>query len=604
MRVARVETNRTCNQNCAFCRARRPADERAFIVTSAVRARITDAVAVAGDEIVLTGGEPTLRRDLPALVAHAKALGARRVVIETNGALVDASLARALAAAGLDVARVHLPAWGAALDAITRDPGGADATARALLALHEAGVRLEISAPVLRDNVDTIASLPDALAASGVPVDALVLGVPTEAPDRSTLVPLAEATRAIERVEEAARRAGITVRMSADASIPPCLFDRPARVAHLFSLTPGGAERADHVHPPACEACRVRDRCPGVPASAASTAVRPIGEDRVRRRLSVISTIDEQIARELYQEDLYRRDGGEIVPARIVRVRFQCNQACEFCFVSTHLPAPSASAVHDAIVDIARRGGIVVLSGGEPTLDPRLEEWVRLARAEGAVEVELQTNAIRLADDGRARALAAAGLDQAFVSLHGSRAEVGDAVTSAPGTWERTVRGIDALVAAGVRTRLNFVFCEKNREDFPRVVELVAERWPGAVLVVSFVAPSTDVVPRTPELVPRYTDVMPSLVRGLERARELGVAIDGFESMCGIPLCLVPGEIAKEWSRLAAIPEGFDRGEMADAEACRACALRTRCFGLRRGYAELHGTSELRPVQIGSTPAR
>ena len=43
---------------------------------------------------------------------------------------------------------------------------------------------------------------------------------------------------------------------------------------------------------------------------------------------------------------------------------------------------------------------------------------------------------------------------------------------------------------------------------------------------------------------------------------------------------------------------GFDRGEFVRAPACGRCDLATRCFGVRRSYAELHGTDELRPVVL------
>jgi MoaA/NifB/PqqE/SkfB family radical SAM enzyme len=285
-------------------------------------------------------------------------------------------------------------------------------------------------------------------------------------------------------------------------------------------------------------------------------------------------------------------------------VNFRCNQACHFCFVSTHLPTASEASVEAAIVEIAEAGGVVVLSGGEPTLNPRILDYVTLARTHGASEVELQTNAIRLGqaagqaaleDAPLAQSLADRGVDQAFISLHGSRAAISDAVTDAPGTFDKTVLGIDAWVKTGKSTRINFVFCRENATDFVSYVELVADRWPSAVIIVSFVAPSTDMVPRTTQLIPRYAEVLPELARGIARATELGVAVGGFESMCGIPLCLVPSELAAH-AELAAIPDGFDGGEFVKAEACEQCALSERCFGVRRGYAELYGTEEFRPV--------
>ena len=56
--TARVYTNETCNQNCAFCDRRAPRERPEFVARSAVEARIDAADA---ETLVLTGGEPTLR---------------------------------------------------------------------------------------------------------------------------------------------------------------------------------------------------------------------------------------------------------------------------------------------------------------------------------------------------------------------------------------------------------------------------------------------------------------------------------------------------------------------------------------------------------------
>jgi len=65
--------------------------------------------------------------------------------------------------------------------------------------------------------------------------------------------------------------------------------------------------------------------------------------------------------------------------------------------------------------------------------------------------------------------------------------------------------------------------------------------------------------------------------------------------MCGLPLCLVPeNERAAVASK--AIAPSVGAGEFVKAEACTHCAETYRCFGVRRGYAELHGTTELRAI--------
>ena len=74
--------------------------------------------------------------------------------------------------------------------------------------------------------------------------------------------------------------------------------------------------------------------------------------------------------------------------------------------------------------------------------------------------------------------------------------------------------------------RLNFVFCQANREEFPAFIDFVAGRWPVGTsptdirIVFSFVGSHTDVVPRSRALIPSFTEIMPSLLAGLTRARE------------------------------------------------------------------------------------
>lgn len=597
VRSERVLTNLRCNQNCTFCTSRRPADDPTFIRKSAVEERIHDAVASGAREVVLTGGEPTLRRDLAQLIAHARAAGAERVVLETNATLVDGA---ELSRAGLDRVLVNLAGTGEWLDEVTRDPGGFAASVRGIEALLVAGIVVDVQAAIVRSTLDHLAELPEFLRARfGDGVRTLYLVLPTSSPDERELVDWDTAGRIVREVEARARVVALPLKIAPGSGPAPCVHGRDPRIAHVYSLTAGGRARADHVQLPPCRECLVRDRCSGIPSDVVrrfgTPTMTPVGTDRGRRRLSLISTVDEQIARELVTPNRYRDPIYGDVSEDVIRVVFQCNQACRFCFVSTHLPAAGNDAIEAAIRAAGARGHRVTLSGGEPTLHPDLVGYVRLAKSVSKLPVLLQTNAIRLADQALAMELAEAGLDEAFVSLHGATAAVSDAITGAPGTFDKTVRGLDQLAKAGVALQINFVICQANVHELSQWVELLALRWPRAFANVSFVAPSTDMVPREHALIPRYEEVLPRLAAAVTLAESKGVAIGGFESMCGIPLCLVPSSIDRYFD-LAEVPPGFDAGEFVKPSACQSCALASRCYGIRRGYVELHGEGELRPV--------
>ena len=87
-----VNLTRRCNLACAHCymdaetRLAGGQDE----MTSDEVKRILDDIASKSNEtmVVLTGGEPSLRRDLESLVSHGSDLGLT-IVIGTNGVLLD-----------------------------------------------------------------------------------------------------------------------------------------------------------------------------------------------------------------------------------------------------------------------------------------------------------------------------------------------------------------------------------------------------------------------------------------------------------------------------------------------------------------------------------
>lgn len=593
-RTLRVFTNETCDLRCEFCDRRRDRERPELAGGSALRQRLLEAFEARADTLVLTGGEPTLRKDLPRLVAWMRARTEATLILETHGAHLDVD-----ALGDLDVVRVHLPAWGERLDAFTGRTGVGEAVRETLRRLDASPIAFETATPVVAANLHDVETLPDMLAELGVRPQRLWFGVPTASPVPDSLAALPKATAAAARFVRAARRAELPVALDPAAFVPPCTFEHPAMLAHVFALNRGAASRTGFTHVDACERCSIRERCPGIQRGFEHHA-RALESSALRRRLTVIGTPEAQIQRELVTHEVYRRPDGTSVPAAIVRTNFRCNQSCTFCFVSTHLPDPPDADVRTAIDAIAAKRGSVALSGGEPTLNPRLAEYVRYAKAAGVAEVELQTNATRMARDDLAQTLASAGVDRAFVSLHGLDAQTSDRVTEAPGTFAQTVAGIDALARTSIALRLNFVLCQLNYRQFPAFVRMVGTRWPQADVNVSFVAPSTDLVPRTQALIPRYEDVLPHVAEGMRVGEAEGVTVDGFESMCGIPLCLVPGDLQRFVPFSDAVP-GASVEEFVKPAGCASCVLQTRCFGLRRGYAELYGTEALRPV-LDRTP--
>ena len=102
---ALLEVTKRCNLRCSYCFADggQPEPDPEL---STVKASIQDIARQCGSPLLqLSGGEPTLRDDLPELVRFAKKAGCSYVQINTNGIRLaeDPAYAEALAEAGLDI---------------------------------------------------------------------------------------------------------------------------------------------------------------------------------------------------------------------------------------------------------------------------------------------------------------------------------------------------------------------------------------------------------------------------------------------------------------------------------------------------------------------
>lgn len=600
MDTATVFTNLTCNQHCSFCTFRRERDDAEFANEVRIRSEIQKAAAQGARTLVVTGGEPTLD---PALAGHIRAArdaGFVEVILETNAMILAyPGRAGALAAAGLSTVRVALNATTAASDAITDVEGGFELTLRGADNAVRAGLALEVGTALLSANLDAAARLPGFVAGRLPGVRRIVLRTVSDA-DNGLVAHHLPLAGAIVEMADAAREAGIELRFDPRHAIPLCLFPARRRYPELFSMGPPhtghGFERVE-----ACASCVAREGCPGIQHRYleihGAEGIEPLGERETRFVRGLGGDRRALVEKELTGDSIcYTEVGSGPQLERIVRINFHCNQDCPFCFVNRDLPSEDPERIRAEIDRAASDGArLLSLSGGEPTLNPHLADYIRRG-AELGLLVQLQTNAIRCAKPGYAKSLHVAGLARAFVSLHGASPAVSDSVTRAPGTFERTLTGIGALIAVGVDVWLNCVITGENFRELPALVEMIHQKWGTApTLNLSYANASTDLVPVTPEVTPRFAHVRPFVAQALGDARRLGIRCDGLDGECGLPLCFLDPEWV-DAETLAELPAPNPAPGFEKPATCNDCALFDRCVGVRSHYAELHGVDEVTPV--------
>lgn len=157
-----------CQNRCTFCYASSPdrgpdVPEMSTDEVKLILDRIMDEARC--PTVSFTGGEPTLRQDLPALIAYGKSKG-MRVNLITNGLrCASEDFVAALAEAGLDSAQVSLEGPTAAIhDAITQHPGAFERATRAVHLLRQAGIHTHTNTTICGGNREHLLELVDYIA--------------------------------------------------------------------------------------------------------------------------------------------------------------------------------------------------------------------------------------------------------------------------------------------------------------------------------------------------------------------------------------------------------------------------------------------------------
>ncbi len=320
-----------------------------------------------------------------------------------------------------------------------------------------------------------------------------------------------------------------------------------------------------------------------------------------------------------------------------------CNNNCLFCMEEDRdWRYQSNSGMTSErvrwILEAHRGAEEVCFTSGEPTLRPELPRFASWARELGYPRVSVMTNARRLSYPPYAGALAKAGMNRFYVSIHGHEKKLHEGLTRTPGSFEQTVAGIDSvarLKPLGIDLHSSTVLTGRN---LPHLVELfrflVAHGVDQVVVNVMQVNGRADTY--FDQIFPTYTDTAAAFREFLER-------VDGERPnvfLVDIPLCTtesIPdfhrGYIEKhlhyerglDEAQLGAgseLLEGFDqrpregegvmkglvRLERADLDlarrvkrdACRGCRYDAVCEGVWANYVRRRGWDEMAPVPAES----
>lgn len=301
--MSNLELNlgKVCNNRCVFCATgERSRGDRGFMAAEEVRQALRWGRREGAESVGFLGGEPTLHRELPALVAAARELGYGRVSLCTNGRrLARPPLLERLLQAGLTRVALSIHSHRADLeDRLTGRPGAFDEKLAALALLTAARDDgrlpdgLSLNTVVHAQNLARLSALAGFFARRGVTDIRFNFIRPEVAPaEARAWVPTFARTTPAIRALLATNETRLGLRLTL-ADFPLCRLpwellanpplrrrylgepqDPVTRVAMHRPAARGGTKRFSwqeqrrgylKKHPEACVACPLRQRCEGV----------------------------------------------------------------------------------------------------------------------------------------------------------------------------------------------------------------------------------------------------------------------------------------------------------------------------------------------------
>ena len=236
--------------------------------------------------------------------------------------------------------------------------------------------------------------------------------------------------------------------------------------------------------------------------------------------MAAILSPDRPVARKRFVHDEYVE----------LTMHFRCNLKCVHCMIEDTmdwLKPESMDRFAEILAfndDNARWKGLI-FTGSEITLRKDLPELARRAREHGFDHVRIQTHGMRLSSESYCRELVDAGVDEYFVSVTAADAVTHDAITEVPGSFDKTLRGMENLDAFdNVSVLTNTVVTKLSYAQLPAVVDRLSHLRRLVQMEFWNYLPMREDDGK--DLLASHVDVLPPLREAIRKARAYGRGVE------------------------------------------------------------------------------
>jgi MoaA/NifB/PqqE/SkfB family radical SAM enzyme len=561
--------------------------------------------------LIFAGSNPMAHPDFLGFVDRCAERGVQGLAIEAPAnALVNDAVVEYLADKEFREAFLTIASLEEAVhDAIMGEPGTLQDYMKGIQNAVDRGIKTYVVVPVLQANMGSVEALIVWLSKLKPRVTGVLFSVPLvgEVPveHRHKVLSMRDMAPWLTHYFQVAQRRRLEYGLAEKHGIAPCaaggLLDRYGSVFHDRINHYKHSKRIELTEVTACSSCVLRENCPGVEVDYAQhygdQEFTPIGLDEALGwRLRPLNKLDQWEYNQVssFDNPVTSREMS------LVRINGHCNMACSFCFVDRTVGDSDIADVVQEIRTFVDEGTKhLIISGGEPTIHPRLADIIRSARDMGVNSIEMQSNGVRAADLDYAKTLVDAGVTLVTFSLHSVDPETSDEITRLPKAFWKTVQAMHNFRKLGVRVQIACVITKVNFKELPEYVRFIRTEFPedeGHLSICFAIAQGiSDLVAKW--VVPTFSEIRPYFKNALDFCLDSNLGYGGIIGQGGYPPCMLDGEYRYYDQLMDKIYRS--PGEQRDfykSEACSDCSFNEYCVGVRRAYIDQYGDAEITPI--------
>lgn len=233
----------------------------------------------------------------------------------------------------------------------------------------------------------------------------------------------------------------------------------------------------------------------------------------------------------------------------MLELNYSCNQNCTYCQIPFNLRSLRESKeiikkshIYFKLILLEYKSVVdeIYFTGGEPTLYPNLLNLIEYSKKMGYTKRTLFTNALILAHKANLDKIIDAGINNFNIPFNSYNEGGCDNITRTPDSFNKKINAIKNIIKTGENITAILILTKSNYSDISRIIKKIIEL-EITVVKIKFLIPEVSINYKVLEKsnltnIPNYKDSVPHILKSIDKYKNrIEIKVES------IPPCLLKG---------------------------------------------------------------